>query len=1068
MRRLLLLAVSATACASSARTPAPAGPLAPDSLELIVAGTTDVHGWLRGWDYFANAADSTRGLSRIATIVDSLRKAHPDRVVLVDAGDDLQGTPITSVALRDSLRPNPIISAMNAMRYDAAVIGNHEFNYGLGYLNRAIAQAIFPFLAANVYVAPPATRHAYIPWVMLTKSGVRVAVVGGTTPGSMVWDGDKLRGRLEVRDLVPDVRTAVSDARSHGADVVVVALHSGLDGPSSYDTLSTGIASENASARVAREVSGIDVLVFGHSHREVPDTTIGTTLVTQPRNWAGSLSVVRLRLARHGASWRVASRSANVIRARGHAEHAHVLAATEDAHTRAIQFVTAPLGTTPVAWRADSARVKDTPIIDFVLEVQRRAAGSDLASAAAFNLNADFGPGAVTMADVAELYPYENNLLRAVKISGRQLKDYLEFSTRYFREGGRPDSLIDPSVPGFNFDIVSGVDYTIDVSRPIGARITRLSRNGRPVAPADSLTMALNDYRQVGGGGYAMLRGAPLVYDQGQVIRQLLVDEVQRKGVLRHEDYFTANWRLEPDSLVGAAYRSMRRLPYDRPAPPRAGANAPVTGPRLRLISTNDLHGYLEPWTDRDGVRKGGSAALATVVARARAECAPPDCVSLLLDGGDMMQGPALSALAFGKPVIEVMNAIGYDAAAVGNHEFDWGPDTLRARMREARFPILSANTQTKDGKDVPWLPNDTLLVRGRYKIGVIGLTTTSAGTSSRAGADGFAFPKPAAIVDSLSRALRARGADAVVIVAHTGARCSADGASGCHGEIVDLAKAVSRRVDAIVSGHSHTLVNTTVDGVPIIQAETRSERIAIVDIPLARASAAGAARGAPYFAGRAVYPDSVPADSAVAAIVRRAAESVGRRTAVRVTTLRDSLLRRGEEHALGRVIADAHRVVGRGDIGVVNNGGIRDDLFPGVVTYGHLFQVSPFRNRMHRLTLNGAAVRQYFETLVSRERPGVHASGLTVRYDTSRAAGSRILDLRLSNGTVLSDSGTYVLVLNEFMALGGDNFQLIAGAIKREVLDVTDVDALVAYLRVQPTPFVAPAGPRLVRVGAP
>src|SRR5438105_4928546 len=196
MRRLILVASCAAACARPAST-ADVQPKQADTLDLVIASTTDVHGWLRGWDYFNNAPDSARGLSRVATIVDSLRAANPDRVVVVDAGDDLQGAPIASIALRDSLLPNPIIAAMNAVRYDAGVIGNHEFNYGVPYLNRAIAEAHFPFLAANVYA--PDGRHAYAPATTLTRSGVRVAVIGATTPGSMIWDRDKLRGRIEIR-----------------------------------------------------------------------------------------------------------------------------------------------------------------------------------------------------------------------------------------------------------------------------------------------------------------------------------------------------------------------------------------------------------------------------------------------------------------------------------------------------------------------------------------------------------------------------------------------------------------------------------------------------------------------------------------------------------------------------------------------------------------------------------------------------------------------------------------------------------------------------------------------------
>ena len=565
MRRSILCAAALAALGCSPPGPVQGTSAAtrPDSVDLVIAGTTDIHGWLRGWDYFTNAPDSNRGLTRLATILDSLRAANPDRVVLVDAGDDLQGTPITTIALRDSTRPNPIIAAMNAVRYDAGVIGNHEFNYGLGYLQKAIAQVQFPMLAANVFT--PDGRPAYAASTIVVKSGVRVGIVGGTTPGTMIWDRDKVRGRIDVRDIVPAVRAEVAAVRARGAEVVVVALHSGLGEPSSYDTAATGLPSENVSARVAREIPGIDVLVFGHTHRELPDTTIGTTLVQQPRNAAGSLSVARLRLGLSGGTYRVASKRGNVLRARGRPEHPALLAATQDAHARAVAYVTSPIGTTASRWSADSARVKDTPIVDLLLDVMRRTSGADLASSAAFSLNAEFGPGPITMADMSELYPYENNLLRAIRISGKQLRDYLEFSARYFGS----DSTIDPSIPGFNYDIVAGADYVIDLSRPIGSRITSLTRNGRPIADTDSLTMALNDYRQSGGGGFSMLQGAPLVYDKQQVIRDLLVEEVRSRGTLRPEDYFRQNWRLAPESLVDALYRSMRRGPFDRPAPAR-------------------------------------------------------------------------------------------------------------------------------------------------------------------------------------------------------------------------------------------------------------------------------------------------------------------------------------------------------------------------------------------------------------------------------------------------------------------------------------------------------------------
>src|SRR5690348_1705917 len=432
------------ATASNVATPAA-------DVDLVVAATTDVHGRLRSWDYYADAPEAVRGLTRAATIVDSLRGANPGRVLLVDAGDLLQGNPLTYVAARlagDSLRPHPVAAAMNVMRYDAAAIGNHEFNYGVPTLRRMIAAAHFPMLAANAFTT--SGKHAFPSWTLVRRAGVKIGIVGATTPGSNLWDRENLAAaHLVIRDIVPAVRDAVGEVRRAGADVVIVLLHSGLNEPSSYDTVSTHVASENVSARVAREVPGIHLIVFGHSHKELADTTIGGALLMQPKNWATSVGVAHLHLVRDGARWRVADTRSTLVRAAGHPENAAVLAATERAHRATVSYVTTPIGTTPVAWRADSARVVDTPLIDFILEVERKAANAQLASTAAFSLDANLSAGPVTVARLAALYPYDNTL-RKIWITGRALRDYLEFSARYFRVDSSGKVGVDPSIPGYN------------------------------------------------------------------------------------------------------------------------------------------------------------------------------------------------------------------------------------------------------------------------------------------------------------------------------------------------------------------------------------------------------------------------------------------------------------------------------------------------------------------------------------------------------------------------------------------------------------------------------------------
>jgi 2',3'-cyclic-nucleotide 2'-phosphodiesterase/3'-nucleotidase len=333
-------------------------------------------------------------------------------------------------------------------------------------------------------------------------------------------------------------------------------MHSGLDEPSSYDTVSTGVPSENVSARVAREVPGIDLIVYGHSHREMADTVIGDAMLMQPRNWATNAAVAELRLEPDRGRWRIASKRGRLIRAAGRAEHPRVLAVTEAAHRAAVAYAAETLGTTSVAWRADSARVTDTPIVDFILEVQRRAAGADLASTAAFSLRASLDTGAITVAEIAALYPYDNTL-RAIRVTGVQLRDYVERSARYFGRTGTGTAVVDTTIPGYNYDMLAGVEYTIDLRRPVGSRVSGLSVKGRPVTDMDTFTLALNNYRQAGGGGFSMLASAPVVYESREDIRELLIEEVRRRRVLRPEDYFRRNWRLEPPAAVGQAYRAM-------------------------------------------------------------------------------------------------------------------------------------------------------------------------------------------------------------------------------------------------------------------------------------------------------------------------------------------------------------------------------------------------------------------------------------------------------------------------------------------------------------------------------
>ncbi|MBR9989837.1 MAG: 5'-nucleotidase C-terminal domain-containing protein, partial [Gemmatimonadetes bacterium] len=584
MQPLVLLALlpGLSACATRPPAPLPAAAFpALDTLTLVLMGTTDVHGRLYNHDYYTGA-ETDHGLALLKPAIDSIRSVHAGRTLLFDSGDLLQGNPLGMVYARiHGDQPNPIIRAMNLLGYDAAAIGNHEFNYGLTHLDRAVELAAFPFLSANIFRAGT-PEHAYTPYVLLPVASpagdtLYVGVTGNTPPGVHLWDRDNVDGVLDFREIVGSVRDVVADMRARGADIVVVLSHGGLEG-TSYDTVTTGLPPENAAARLAREVPAIDVIFLGHTHRELADTVIGGVLLMQAKNWAASLAVATLSVRRDGVGdWRVERKRGEIVRPVPGVADRPFMDSLRWEHERAVAYVNARIGEGAERLDARDARVRDTPIIDFVNEVQRRTAGADLSSTAAFQINAVLPAGDISIADIAALYPYDNTL-KAIRITGAQLRAYLEKSAEYYSGFLAPGGTVTNfDVPGYNFDIVSGVDYTLDLARPVGERVTVLTHEGVAVRDEQTFTLALNNYRQAGGGGYDMIAGAEVVYDRQEDIRDLLIAELRLRDVIRPSDYFRANWRIVPDAAVDAALAEQTSR-ESRPAggPPGAAGAAPA------------------------------------------------------------------------------------------------------------------------------------------------------------------------------------------------------------------------------------------------------------------------------------------------------------------------------------------------------------------------------------------------------------------------------------------------------------------------------------------------------------
>ena len=494
------------------------------------------------------------------------------------------------------------------------------------------------------------------------------------------------------------------------------------------------------------------------------------------------------------------------------------------------------------------------------------------------------------------------------------------------------------------------------------------------------------------------------------------------------------------------------------------------------VLSTNDEHGGLlpaqYPWTG-DGPA-GGAESVAAYVDRVRETSA---CPVFLFSGGDLMQGTLISNLTEGRATIEAMNEIGYDAAAIGNHEFDWGVRTLQQRIQQARFPILGANIYERGtGLHPAWAQPYAVVERDGVRIGVIGTTTRSTpDTTQPDSVAGLEFRSIAEALDLYIPRVRVEGVDFVVVILHAGGFCngahaaSAPGAGGesaevglrCAGEAIDELGQTQARFDYAVTGHTHSRVDDVIQGAPVVQSWANMAGIGqgqLVRHPSGEVEA------------RLVEIVPLPADTSasdpeLATLVGRYEKEADRVAREPVATLGAPFERayRGSS-TLGRLIADAQREVTDAQIAIMNNGGIRTDLPAGPVSYGQLYRVQPFQNRLIRLRLQGSLLLAALESSLDEDGIEANISGLTVEYDPE-ATGVRVRCVRLPDGRPIQRDSAYSVTVNDFMAAGGAGFWMLKQAETAEPMNLVDLDALVTYLRSRPQPVEPPEDPRWIAV---
>lgn len=558
----------------------------PPLLRLRVLCTTDLHGHVWPFDYQTDLTAPNRGIAPLATLIRAAR-AEAANSILLDCGDILQGTAMAdwASAPEQAGMTHPMIAAMNRLGYDAATLGNHDFNYGLSPLQDAIQAASFPMVCANLVAELGSTADEDIPfappWTILTREltddtgethSFRIGVIGTAPPQTVIWDAAVLRGQLAARDAVRAVKAHLPRLRAAGCDIVIALSHAGLGGTSPKEM------AEDTSRALA-QIDGIDVILTGHSHLRLPGPDfagladvdpVAGTIAGKPAAMGGAfgsdLATLDLDLELTAGGWKVAASSVALRSLAATSPDPDILAFTKPAHeaTRAnmarvvgtarsrLHSVFAMAGPSPALEllaqaQMDRARalVRDTPLDDMPL----------LSAAAPFKLGGPFGPtgfvdieaGPLRNRHMVELSPFPNQLCVLV-VTGADLRNWLERAVSAYQtvRPGAPDALLlDSAAAAYTLDEIHGLQYQIDLSQPPlfdprtgqpvpgvngRGRLAALTCQGRPVGPTDQFAIATSSYRASGGGGFAMIPTTTPRLHSKDSLRDILTDHVRSKG----------------------------------------------------------------------------------------------------------------------------------------------------------------------------------------------------------------------------------------------------------------------------------------------------------------------------------------------------------------------------------------------------------------------------------------------------------------------------------------------------------------------------------------------------------
>ena len=968
-----------------------------ETKKLTILGTSDVHGNIWDWSYEDNKF-ADLGFAKIGTIVKGERAINPN-TILVDAGDNLQGTLLTDdlYSSQENLQSvtHPVIAAMNTIGYDAMALGNHEFNFGTGLIKKVEQEAKFPLLSANTYIK--GTNNNFVK-ATETKmiDGVKVSVIGLTIPHVAMWDGDKV-SELEFKPLNEEAKKQVKLLQAtEKPDVIIAAIHAGLDNDD------PGAAARN----VIKEVPEIDAFVLGHDHREfsehIADNTGAEKPVAAVKDTGSGVVKIDLELEKKSEEetpkWMVSKSEPTIISAKGIAGDEAVKEVTKEAHEKTQDYVNGVVGIASGNFLPEEripgipeAQLQPTALISLINNVQTKVADAELGSAALFKADSRLNEGPIKYSDIFNIYKYPNTLV-GTTMTGVQLKTYLEKQGAYYQQYETGDLTIafNPNIRVYNYDIVSGVNYKIDISQPVGSRIKELTFKGNPVDNQQEFKIAMNNYRFEGLAKEGLVNPKPYFESDPATLRGEIVKYIQKEGTIDPEKEIEPNFEIIGADLSHPARDYViEQVKAGTPGfeiKPSADGRTPnvkklnvnelvaqglipddyLTNQNIvKIMHTNDMHGRMEYLEDK----YSPSIGLGRV--KTFKENEKP---TLLVDAGDAMQGLPISNYSKGMDMVKAMNEVGYDAMTLGNHEFDFGLETALTYQKELNFPIVSANIFYKEGKIRPFKPYTIVEkdVNGKKQsFALIGLTTPETTVKTHPNnVEKVTFAKPAPVAIDMIKEIGDK-ADYFVFMTHLGI----DETTVTDETSTYLAKELSKNFPDkkifIADGHSHTALPEGIHkgNVLIGQTGNHLNNVGMMTGNYTDKKAETKAVLHPFSELKTLVPDPK-----VESIVETAKKNFDKEMSAVV--LQDNQITfngerenaRSRETNLGNVIGDALLSYGQSgfkdssDFAIMNGGGIRQTIKPGKVTKGDIVGVMPFGNTVSQITVTGNEIYAMFE----------------------------------------------------------------------------------------------------------